>query len=238
MVNYIKWTFLDRFCIGKFDIHEHLQEFSTFISQKGAPLDCIVGFMDGTARAISRPSQFQQAFYSGYYKMHCLKFQSIAFPNGMIYLNGPFVGCKNDLFMLRESRIREELYEKGKLNLNGKDHYIYCDSGYVDNEFILTGFSKQQLINDKGREEFNRKMSSCREVVEWGFGKIITLFAFLDFNKNLKLLSQPVADYYFVGLFLSNCHTCIYGSQINNYFNSDPPTLEEVFGSIARVESR
>jgi hypothetical protein len=37
-----------------------------------------------------------------------------------------------------------------------------------------------------------------REAVEWGFGKIISDFAFLDFKKNLKLLLQNVGIMYSV----------------------------------------
>ena len=49
--------------------------------------------------------------------------------------------------------------------------------------------------------------------MEWGFGKISQLFAYLDFKKNLKLL-------------LINCHTCLYGSVTSSFFNVEPPSLE------------
>ena len=42
-------------------------------------------------------------------------------------------------------------------------------------------------------------MSEVQVFVEWGFGKIIQYFAYLDFRKNLKVLLQPVAKYYAVG---------------------------------------
>ena len=70
-------------------------------------------------------------------------------------------------------------------------------------------------------------MSSLGECVEWGFGKILTLWAFLDFKKNLKLMLQPIAKYYVIGALLTNCHTCLYSSETSDYFGLQPPRLEE-----------
>jgi hypothetical protein len=66
-----------------------------------------------------------------------------------------------------------------------------------------------------------------RVAVEWGYGRIVRYFAFLDFKKNLKVFLQPVAVYYAVGALLTNCHTCLYGSQTSRYFGIAPPSLEE-----------
>jgi hypothetical protein len=85
------------------------------------------------------------------------------------------------------------------------------------------------LTNDE--QEFNTPMSQVRESVEWGFGKIIQNFAFLDFKKNLKILMQPVAKYYLVATILTNCHTCLYGSLTGSYFELDPPDLETYFSN-------
>ena len=63
--------------------------------------------------------------------------------------------------------------------------------------------------------------------MEFEFGKIVNTFAFVDFKKNLKVLLQPVAKYYLVASLLSNCHTCINGSQTASTFGLDTPTLQE-----------
>ena len=79
-------------------------------------------------------------------------------------------------------------------------------------------------------DEFRHALASTRPPaairVEWEFGKILKNFAFLDFRKNLKVLLSPVAKYYLVGALLTNCHTCLYGSQTSRYFNLEPPLLE------------
>ena len=71
-------------------------------------------------------------------------------------------------------------------------------------------------------------MRSLRVTVEWGFGKVIQIFAFLDyFKKNQKLLWQQVSRMYKVAVLLTNCHTCLYGGNNSQYFNINPPQLEE-----------
>lgn len=92
-------------------------------------------------------------------------------------------------------------------------------------ELILKPYCSRILTPEQ--VAFNRAMSSVRQAVEWGFGKVIIEFAFLDFRKNQKLLLQHVGQMYKVGVILTNCHTCLYGSQTGTYFNIVPPTLEQ-----------
>ena len=46
------------------------------------------GFIDGTVRPISRPGQHQRIVYNGHKRVHSLKFQSVALPNGLNGLIG------------------------------------------------------------------------------------------------------------------------------------------------------
>ena len=69
-----------------------LQEYSDAIHAKGAPLENCFGFIDATVRPISRPDQQQRIVYNGHKRVHMLKFQSVALPNGLIgnmYMYGP-----------------------------------------------------------------------------------------------------------------------------------------------------
>ena len=70
-------------------------------------------------------------------------------------------------------------------------------------------------------------MSKVRECVEWGFGKVTTIFAFLDFKKNQKVYLQPVGRMYVVAVLMTNVHSCYYGSQTSQFFNLDPPNASE-----------
>ena len=68
----------------------NLQMYVDTITAKGAPLDNCFGFIDGTIRAIARPERHQRILYNGHKRVHALKFQSIALPNGLIgNLYGP-----------------------------------------------------------------------------------------------------------------------------------------------------
>ena len=61
-----------------------LQVYANTISLKGAALNNCFGFIDGTVRPICRPREHQRVVYNGHKRVHALKFQSIALPNGLI----------------------------------------------------------------------------------------------------------------------------------------------------------
>lgn len=56
-----------------------MSAFAFAIQRKGAPLSTCIGFIDGTVRPIARPVVNQQIMYSGHKRVHCIKFQVIAF---------------------------------------------------------------------------------------------------------------------------------------------------------------
>src|SRR5207248_10731308 len=63
-----------------------LQTYARAVSAKGGP-STVFGFVDGTIRGISRPGgagMDQNIFYTGYKKMHALKYQGVATPDGLI----------------------------------------------------------------------------------------------------------------------------------------------------------
>ena len=72
-------------------------------------------------------------------------------------------------------------------------------------------------------------MSSVREAVEWGFGKVLNYFAFVDFKKNLTIELSAVGKTYIVAVLLANAHTCLYQSQTGTFFKAEPPRLENYF---------
>ncbi|XP_021953483.1 uncharacterized protein LOC110850356 isoform X1 [Folsomia candida] len=205
-----------------------LQEFADTLVNSGCAYPNVVGFIDGTARPICRPSINQRQVYSGYYKTHTLKYQSIMLPNGIIgRLDGPFNGRRHDSAILGLSGLIEELERKFVQN-DGSWYTLYGDPGYANQKFIKIGYknnSRNPLTIQQ--KNFNRDMSALRVHVEYGFGKVIQLFVFLDYKKNQKLLLQCLRKQYDVAVILSNCHTCLRGSQVTKYFGCAPPELEE-----------
>ena len=51
-----------------------------------------VGFIDGTHKEVRRPTYFQQNAYSGYHAEHCISFQAVCTPDGMLSVSPPFPG--------------------------------------------------------------------------------------------------------------------------------------------------
>lgn len=73
---------------------ERLQSYCDAIDTPGRR---IYGFIDGTHRAICRPSTMDQKFfYSGYKKVHSVKFQAIMAPDGLII---HLAGCLFFIFL-------------------------------------------------------------------------------------------------------------------------------------------
>ena len=135
-------------------------------------------------------------------------FQSVVASNGIIcHLFGPLEGRRHDAFMLLESGLLQKPEEK-MVKPCGYPYILYGDPAYPVKRYILAPFRGTQL--SPAEERFNADMSAVSKCVQWGYGKIVKYFAFLDFSKNLKVLLQPVGKFYKVGALLANCHTFVW----------------------------
>lgn len=210
----------------QFFLNEHFQA----ISQKGSPVPNCWGFIDGTARPICRPSIHQEQYYSGHKRVHCVKFQSVICPDGIIIsLKGAFEGRRHDAGIFRESGLYEEMEQNTVFE---NEHFVlYGDQAYGLRELLLRPYSEHEIQGLPERAHFNNAMRVLRVSVEWGFNKVIQEFAFLDFKKNQKLLLQDIEAMYKVAVILTNCHTCFYGGETSSYFGVQPPTVEEYLGA-------
>lgn len=203
----------------------HLQEFAAAIADRGAPLDKCWGFIDGTVRSICRPGENQRLVFSGHKRVHGIKFQSITTPSGMIAnLYGPIEGCRHDSGILRMSGVLNQL-EQHMTGRDGSIYSLYGDQAYPLSQFLIPPFKGAAIPPDQSL--FNKRMSALRISVEWTFGKLLSQFAFVDYRKNQKLYLQPVGKYYVVAAILTNCHSCLYGSETAEFFGVDAPTLQE-----------
>lgn len=148
-------------------------------------------------------------------------------PNGIIgNLFGPVNGRRHDGYVLAKSGLLNKVEQK--FNRFQNPPYMYSDSGYPLRKYLIVPFKG---IVSRRKKRVNKRMSKLRVTVEWGYAKVIQLFPFLDFKKNIKIYKQQVGNYYKVGTLLTNCHTCLYGSQVSEYFECDPPELEVYLGN-------
>jgi len=169
--------------------------------------------------------QFQRQLFNRHERIHALKYQSVITPDGIIvHLSGPYSRRRHDAGIFRESNFRNilELYS---FDPNGRPLVIYGDPAYGQFRHLLSPFRLPGI--QPHQVAFNQAMSSVRESVEWGFGKMLQYFSFLDFKKNQKVFLQPVAKYYFVGCIFTNIHTCINGSTTSAFFEVPPSTVEQ-----------
>lgn len=147
-------------------------------------------------------------------------------PNGMLIdAWGPVSGRRHDSYLLRVSRLNERLAEVQPPD--GQQMKVYGDAAYPLLSHVRRGFRGANLSD--GEKAFNQANSKMRISIEWGFGKVISLFPFCDFRNNQELFLQPVARYYTNACLLTNAHTCLRGSQTGVYFDMTAPTLEEYF---------
>ena len=78
--------------------------FADLVHRKGASLDNIWGFIDGTVPTCCGPKVNQRILYNGHKRLHTLKYQSVTTSSGMIAnLFGPVEGKRHDSAILAMS---------------------------------------------------------------------------------------------------------------------------------------
>ena len=221
--------------------YEQLYNYASAIEEVGG-VQGVWGFVDGTLRAICRPQENQEFWYSGYKKKHTIKFHAIMCPDGLIsHLAGPYEGKLGDWTAWKVSGIQDVLREvhsnaseepdeqnPDKQNQVRDQLYVYSDPAYTLSYGVMGGYKAQpsRPLNPV-LQAINAHMSSLRVSVEHGFGKINSLWQFLDYSRGLKIGLSPIGAYYMVAILLTNIHTCFRGSQVSKKFNCLPPDLQE-----------
>jgi hypothetical protein len=135
-------------------------------------------------------------------------------------------GRKHDAGMLGESGLLREL-ERVAHSPTGEALCIYGDPAYPLRIHLQAPFREANLTEEM--KAYNRDMSSVRVSVEWLFGEIVKFFKFVDFKRALSIRLSPIGKIYIVWALLQNAYTCLYGNIVSNYFEVQPPSIEEYF---------
>jgi len=203
---------------------DHFPRFAAAIHAAGCPLRNIFGFIDGKLQHVARPGRHQGVLYSGNDRVHGLKWQGIMLPNGIMpFPFGPICGSNHDAEMLRRSGLFQALDHI--MQHAAGTYALFGDLAYPNHRYMHRPFEGAEP--GSWQDRFNLVMSGVRIAVEWGFGKIMSNFQYLNHEENLKVLRQPVGIYYPVANILANCHTCLYGSITGDYFDLEPPDLND-----------
>ena len=177
---------------------------------------------------VCHPGTAQRDLYSGHKRRHGVKYQHVMCPNGLVcHAWGPFIGRKHDISMFNESGLEADLVRVH--GSEGETLSLYGDGGYVQRNWLQVPFKGAFLTREQ--KEFNVCMSHIRASVEWGFGKVSSIWAFVNYYANQKVFLQPVGMYFLAASLFANCHTTLYGSEISSYFALQPPSLEEYLQS-------
>ena len=107
--------------------------------------------------------------------------------------------------------------------------YVCMETQRIPLEFICKLHLEMHSFKTPQMQRFNEAMSDIRVWVEWMFGTITNHYKFADFKKQPKIGMSPVGKIYLVCGILQNAHTCLYGNLVSDYFNLDPPSLQDYF---------
>jgi hypothetical protein len=186
---------------------DKMREYATAISAYGG-IDCVWGFVDGTALEICRPTDNQRLCYSGHKKKHCLKFQAVVTPGGLISsLCGPIVGRHGAWHMFQKTGIEEgifDLWQRGDVPADDR-LYIYGDPAYCGSDTVIGAFKRPRSGALSAEEPLvNSILSASRMAVEHGFGIVQRTFKKNSFSNTLRINSSTIGAYYSTTILLTD----------------------------------
>ena len=190
------------------------------------------GFIDCNCLECSRPGggpisdgydaerwdpSIQKAFYNGWKSIHGLKHQTFDCAYGMtVDMFGPYSLRRNDLKLLRDSRLNQrmrELQVGALMQLT-----VYGDSIYPRLSHLRSSWRDKNL--EQWQKIENRAFTSTRISIEWNYMVTGNLFSYVRNLDKLRLLgSYNVHRVYTVCTILRNCHVALYGSLTSQYFD-------------------
>ena len=130
---------------------------------------------------ISRPNESQEILYNGHKKVHAIKFQSVAAPNGLVAnLYGPVEGKRHDSGMLAMSGLLDAL-QRYSVSPYGNTLCIYGDPAYPLRPCFQAPFRGAVLTPDQ--QVWNKSIKEVRVSIEWIFGDIIITLIFWTLRK-------------------------------------------------------
>jgi hypothetical protein len=157
----------------------------------------------------------QQAYYNGWKSVHGLKHQTVDSAFGLaIDIYGPTSLRKNDVTLLRESKINERVQRE--CQTLDYEYAIFGDSAYRTD----THLRSYMPGNSIEARRWNGRMKSVRISIEWSYMVTASLFKYVGNHDKLRLMQNNVVSrIYITCTLLRNFYTILYGSQISNNFN-------------------
>ncbi|KAF8239447.1 hypothetical protein L208DRAFT_1468412 [Tricholoma matsutake] len=166
---------------------EKLESYAHAIHKAGALIASVWAFLDCTIRAMCHPFRYQQQAYSGYKKVHSLKYQAVKLPDGLPgHIHGPEVGRHNDNQLLTTSGLldfcaAQAVHPGTSVNTPPPQRYLqlFGDPAYGNSHHILSPFSGSGERTDE-EKRWNEAMVRVRIEVEHGFRGVVRLWPYLN----------------------------------------------------------
>lgn len=156
---------LKTFCPSQMD--SNAAKHASSVHEKGAPLDNRVGFVDCTKIQMCRTGGrtiMQRSCYSGQKRFHCLIYQSMTTPDGlMYYLYGLEVGRRHDMTLYRDSGL--DVVLQNALLMDEQQFCLYGDAAYIMRTWLPIAFPLIRASAPKAA--YNTAMHIMHEAVEW-----------------------------------------------------------------------
>ena len=197
-----------------------------FIAKGSPPELHIAGALDAKQLRVCRPVQGQRSVYTGHKQEHCFKFQTVVVPDGLIvHSTAAHSGRDHDARVMRDSGLLDRWNASPVLmNFN-----LVADSAYPNRNGVVSLYTQVQRQNHIHCAAFNHRMSPLRQPVEWGYGRMMKLWGFLNTTEQMRSGVVSVSDLWLLSVWLTNLVTCAEGRNIiSDYYGTmKPPTLEE-----------
>ena len=196
----------------------------------------VVGFLDDMDDDYYRPGEeprrrgetnddIQRAFYSGYFKTHGLKAQTVTFPDGMT--GSVFVASKrvNDNGILNLSRLADYLFSIFPRLANGLHVALYTD-GIMQLHQCIFGRMRHQNLGDTA--VIFQRYNAMRIVIEHSYTRL-RMFRLFTSGRKLSLYQRGnrPRELLVSAFLLANCYAIFNGSTCSSIFNLHPPSLDE-----------
>ena len=199
----------------------------------------MVSFTDCHVSQICRPEDnenLQNSVYNGMNRVHALKFTATGGPDGILQNLGVVAGRRHDRIGLRNSRINTKL--ENAQNNRGvpalQQGITYVDKGFVNLSHVRAAFHGVNVLVWQMVE--NIKMKRPRGVgIEMPFCKILQNSKIVGWWRGRKIQLNSVAKVFYLAVIFCNVHTCTYGSEVSEYFDSFDPIQLKSLKKIAFV---
>ncbi|KAF4149152.1 DDE superfamily endonuclease, partial [Phytophthora infestans] len=127
---------------------ERIQRYAEAVRGKGAPMEPVLGFIDGAKNSVCRPSSRPECNESlQRQRVHSLNYQAVVTPDGLaIHFWNPIEDRRHDITLLYASKFVEYL-ETNRAIFGG--YTRYGDPVYGVRNFIVSDFKKAGLSSNE-----------------------------------------------------------------------------------------